>query len=103
MIRSMEAGLQITRDDTPTKGRYVARVTGREGEAELTFSKASATLVIADHTGVPDSLRGTGLGQALVERLVADARVGGYRIIPICPFVRALYARHPEWADVMQD
>ena len=103
MIRSMEAGPQITREDTPTKGRYVARVAGREGEAELTFSKASATLVIADHTGVPDSLRGTGLGQALVERLVADARAGGYRIIPLCSFVRALYARHPAWADVMQD
>jgi uncharacterized protein len=99
----MQPAPQITREDTPNRGRYVARVAGREGEAELTFSKASASLVIADHTGVPDSLRGTGLGRVLVERLVADARAGGYRITPLCSFVRALYARHPEWADVMQD
>ncbi len=98
----MSAALDITREDTPTKGRYVGRVAGREGEAELTFSKASPTLIIADHTSVPDSMRGTGAGKALAERLVADARAGGYRIIPLCPFVRSQYERHPEWADVMQ-
>lgn len=94
--------VEITREDGPTKGRYVGRVAGREGEAELTFSKASPTLIIADHTSVPDSMRGTGMGKALAERLVADARAGGYRIIPLCPFVKSLYARNPDWADVMQ-
>ncbi len=71
-------------------------------EAELTFSKTSPTLVIADHTSVPDTMRGGGVGAKLAERLVADARAGGYRIIPLCPFVKAQYQRHPEWADVMQ-
>ncbi|PWE27925.1 N-acetyltransferase [Pararhodobacter marinus] len=75
----------------------------RDGdEAELTFSIVSLTLIIADHTGVPDSFRGTGAGKALVERLVADARAEGVKIVPLCPFVNALRARHPEWADVFQ-
>ncbi|HMQ28612.1 MAG TPA: FAD-dependent oxidoreductase, partial [Acidimicrobiales bacterium] len=52
-----------------------------EGEAELTYSIASPTLIIADHTGVPDSLRGTGAGRALVERLVADARAEGFKVV----------------------
>jgi predicted GNAT family acetyltransferase len=94
--------LTITREDAPTRGRYVARMEGVDEPAELTFSKTSPTLVIADHTAVPDSMRGGGVGARLAERLVADARAGGYRIIPLCPFVKAQSQRHPDWADVMQ-
>ena len=93
---------KITRELTPTKGRYVARVDGIAEEAGLTFSRASPTLVIADHTLAPDSMRGMGVARALVDRLIADARSEGFKIIPLCPFVKAQYARHPEWSDVMQ-
>ena len=73
----------------------------RDGaEAELTYSVASPTLVIADHTAVPEDLRGTGAGAELVRRLVADARAEGFRIMPLCPFVNAQRAKHPDWADV---
>lgn len=82
-------------------GRYVARVEGRPGEAELTFTWRGAHLLSADHTGTPEELRGMGIALALVERLVADARSQGFRIIPLCPYVRAKYEEHPEWADVM--
>jgi predicted GNAT family acetyltransferase len=89
---------EITREVEGSKGRYALR----EGsaEAELTYSILSATHIIADHTGVPDAMRGTGAGKRLVERLVADARAEGVKITPLCPFVRAQAARHPEWADV---
>ncbi|WP_029059146.1 GNAT family N-acetyltransferase [Stappia stellulata] len=84
------------------RGRYVATVAQHAEPAELTFSIASETLVIADHTGVPDSLRGTGVGHALVARLVEDARAGGFLIVPLCPFVNAQRRRHPEWADAFK-
>lgn len=90
----------VEKETAATRGRFVLRRDGEE--AELTFSIASATLVIADHTGVPDSFRGTGAGKALVEALVADARAQGYRVVPLCPFVKAQSLRHPEWADVFQ-
>lgn len=89
---------RIAREIEGSRGRYVIRRDG--AEAELTYSIASPTLVIADHTGVPDAFRGTGAGRALVERLVADARAEGFRIVPLCPFVNAQRARHPDWADV---
>jgi len=94
--------MQISRHDEPTRGRYEARVDGYDEAAELTFSKLNETTIIADHTGVPESLRGQGIGQALVERLVTDARQAGVKIVPLCPFVNAEYGRHPEWSDVMQ-
>lgn len=99
---SEPGAVTITREDQPTRGRYVARMEGVAEAAELTFSKTTPTLVIADHTAVPETMRGGGVGAKLAARLVADARAGGYRIIPLCPFVKAQYQRHPEWADVMQ-
>ena len=88
---------EIAREVTGSKGRYVIRLDGQE--AELTYSIASPRLVIADHTGVPDKFRGEGAGLALVERLVADARAEGFKIMPLCPFVNAQRKQHPDWAD----
>lgn len=87
----------ITREVNGSKGRYVIHKDG--DEAELTFSITTPTLVIADHTGVPDSFRGTGAGLALVTRLVEDARSMGFKVMPLCPFVNAQRKKHPEWAD----
>ena len=91
---------EIEREQGESRGRYVLRTDG--GEAELTYSVASPTLIIADHTGVPDEMRGTGAGRALVERMVADARAEGVKIVPLCPFVNAQRRRHPDWADAFQ-
>ena len=98
----MSDNVSITRELTPTKGRYVGRAPQIAEEAELTFSRTSPVLVIADHTFVPDSMRGMGVAKALVDRLIADARSEGFKIIPLCPYVKAQYLRHPEWSDVMQ-
>ena len=89
---------EITREITGSKGRYVIRQNGET--AEVTFSITSPTLIIADHTGVPDRFRGTGAGLALVTRMVEDARAEGVKIMPLCPFVNATRKKHPEWADV---
>ncbi len=87
----------IEKEVSGSKGRYVISKDGEE--AELTFSITTPTLVIADHTGVPDSFRGTGAGLALVAHLVEDARASGFKVMPLCPFVNAMRKRHPEWAD----
>lgn len=90
----------ITEEIDGKKGRYVLRT--EDGEAEMTFSIASEALRIVDHTGVPDAMRGTGAGSALVEHLVADAREKGFKVVPLCPFVNAERRKHPDWADVFQ-
>jgi predicted GNAT family acetyltransferase len=97
----MSDEIAITRSEEGSMGRYEARVEGHDGVGELTFSRMSPTKIIADHTAVDESLRGTGVGKALVEKLIADARSEGFSIVPLCPFVRSQYQRHPEWSDVM--
>ena len=81
------------------RGRYIATVEGREGEAYIAFTHREEGVISADHTISPDSLKGSGAALALVEYLVADARARGFRIVPLCPYVRAQYRKHPEWAD----
>jgi predicted GNAT family acetyltransferase len=88
--------ITITREAS----RLVGHVAGQPEAAELVFSHRGGRLV-AEHTFAPDSLRGTGVALALVERLVADARAAGERIVPVCPYVRAQARKHPEWADVI--
>jgi uncharacterized protein len=87
----------IERENRGSKGRFVLRRDGEE--AELTWSVLSPQMVIADHTLVPDSFRGTGAGLALVTKLVETARAEGFKVMPLCPFVNAQRKRHPEWAD----
>jgi predicted GNAT family acetyltransferase len=93
--------LRIEREEAGAKGRYIARIDGIEGEAELTFTRRGPKLISADHTGAPGSMRGTGAALALVMRMIADARSEGFKIIAFCPYVQAQYRKHPDWSDVM--
>ena len=94
--------IDISHEENGSKGRYVALVAGTTEPAELTYSRVSDHLIIVDHTGVPDSLRGKGVGAVLAQRVVQDARSQDFRIIPLCPFFKAQATRHPDWADVIQ-
>lgn len=94
--------MDIKREDTDTKGRYILKQDGNDAHAELTFSKVGKSMIIIDHTEVPEAFRGTGAGLKLVERAVEDARDMGIKIMPLCPFAAAQYKRHPEWADTLK-
>ena len=94
------ASVTVTREEKPGRGRYVGKLEGFPGEAELTYSRANPAVVIADHTGTPVAMRGHGVAAALVERLIADARSEGFRVVPLCSFVKSQFDLHPEWADL---
>lgn len=86
-------------------GRFVYRAEG--AEAELTYAHALAIAghkrVSADHTYVPDSMRGQGIAGKLVDALIATAREQQWQVIPRCSYVVAAFRRHPEWNDVLAD
>src|SRR5690606_21096613 len=89
-------------EESGTRRRYfLAHPNGEE--AELVFTRPSSDFVIIEHTAVPDVFRGKGVGTRLVERAVEDARKGGWKILPLCPFAAAQFRRHKEWADVLRN
>lgn len=92
---------EILFEESGTRRRYLLRHPNGE-EAELVFTRPSTDFVIIEHTAVPDVFRGQGVGTKLVERAVEDARKGGWKIIPLCPFAAAQFRRRKEWGDVLR-
>ena len=92
----------IQRTDGKDAGRYVVVLDGHESEMTFRFSgAATARIMHVDHTGVPAELSGRGVGLALVRRAAADARAEGFRIEPLCSFVRVMMQRHKDLHDVL--
>lgn len=87
--------MHIHNEEGATKGRYWTDAGG-----ELTYSVAGASMIIIDHTEVPEALAGQGVGLALVTRAVEDARARGRSIVPLCPYALGQFRRHPDWRDV---
>ena len=93
--------LQITREESDGRGRYVAHLEGTEETGELTYTRPTRDTIIVDHVGVPAALEGKGVGTGLAKHVVERARSEGFRIVPVCPFVKVLARRYPDWRDVV--
>lgn len=95
--------ITISKTEDQGKGRYEAYIENTTGAGEITYSRISRNLIIADRTFVPSSLRGLGVARALVTVFIADARLRGERIVPLCLHLRAYAASHfEELSDVIQ-
>ena len=84
--------------DAPARLRYEAI---RDG-AVLGFAayQKANELIVFTHTEVDPSLEGQGIGGALVRGALDHVRNLGLRVLPICPFVQAWMARHPDYIDL---
>lgn len=82
------------------KGAFLVHRDGKR-IAELSYA-LSGGIVSADHTFVDPQFRGTPLASSLVESLVRWARKEGHKVDPRCPYVRRVFDRTPEYADVRQ-
>jgi predicted GNAT family acetyltransferase len=57
--------------------------------------------LVLTHTEVPSEYGGRGFASTLAQGLFAIARARGEKLVLKCPFMRAWFARHPEYADVV--
>jgi predicted GNAT family acetyltransferase len=92
----------IRHESQAGRGTYIASISDSIEPARLTYQIASPGLILADHSETPSEVRGHGIAQALVSRMVEDARTGGYRIMPICSYISSQFQKHPEWSDVLR-
>jgi len=94
-------GLSVQREEKGHRGAFYIE---REGErvAEQTFSAApDGKLVIIDHTEIAESLRGQGIARTLTLAAVDWARKSGVKLVPVCPFAKAVFDRDPTIRDVL--
>jgi predicted GNAT family acetyltransferase len=71
------------------------------GLAVALYRLSPGTMTIY-HTEVPVALRGRGLGYRLVRGVLEEARRLDLKVVPACPFVRAVIDRHPEFQDLLR-
>ncbi len=70
--------------------------------AQMTYVPSGEDLMIIDHTEVSDELRGQNVGKLLVESGVNYARENNLKVVPLCPFAKALIDKTPEYQDVLK-
>lgn len=80
--------------------RFLYRKEGRE-LAEMVFHWSGPEKMVIDHTEVDESLKGQGVGQALVARAVEYAREKGAKIRPLCTYAKHIMNKTPEYSDVL--
>lgn len=92
--------MEIQQLDDGKNGRFFMLADGKE-QAFMTYVHAGPGKFIIDHTVVMPANEGKGLGKQLVEAAVAFARENHYKIMPLCPFTKAVFDKAPEkYADV---
>lgn len=93
--------MEIKLEQSASKGAFFIEENGQR-QAEMTFSKAGDTTLIIDHTEVSDVLKGKNAGKQLVAFAVNYARQNNLKIIPLCPFTKAMIDKNKEYQDVLK-
>lgn len=92
--------MKIQRTEDGNRGKFIIEENGKK-LALMTYSKAGEDKIIIDHTEVDASLKGEGIGKDLVADGVKYARENDLKIIPLCPFAKAEFDKHDDYADVL--
>lgn len=80
-------------------GAFIIQQNGKR-VAETTYTLADNVMTMP-HTFVDEALRGQGAAKQLVAAAVTFAREHHYRIKPVCPFVKAIFAKDSSIHDVL--
>ncbi len=88
--------------DNPQESRYELLIDGqRVGLIDYRLHGQRIALV---HTEVTPTLRGQGLGDALVQAVLDDLRARGLEVNPVCPFVSDYIRAHrDEYIDLVPE
>jgi uncharacterized protein len=98
----MSADVQVQRAELGLDGAFYVE---RDGErlAEQVYRKsADGKSAIIVHTEVAELLRGEGIARKLTLAAVAWARASGVKLVPVCPFARAVFEHDPTLHDVLE-
>ena len=82
----------------PEAQRFETTINGQTGY--ISYQERDNTLIY-DHTIVPQSLGGRGVGSALVKCALDFAHEHDKKVIPQCSFVSAYIKKHPEYQDLL--
>lgn len=86
--------INIVNNEKENRFEYIV-----EGElAELQYKIRNNNMYFM-HTGVPKSMKGQGIGEAIVKQGLEYAVAQNLNIVVYCPFVKTYLERHPEYTE----
>jgi predicted GNAT family acetyltransferase len=92
--------MEILNKDDGRRGQFYIEKDGKV-LAETTYVWSGPERIIIDHTQVDESLKGKNAGKQLVHSAVLFAREKHIKIMPLCPFAKAVFDKTPEYQDVL--
>ncbi len=92
--------LKIEHENDGRKGAFFIQE-GVKRLAEMVYVMAGAKKMIIEHTEVDESLQGQGIGLKLLKELVDYVRNEEIKVIPLCPFAKAMFQKKEELRDVL--
>lgn len=92
--------INIEIEDNGKKGRFVLYEDAKEA-GEMTFTWAGESKIIIDHTGVGEEHGGKGYAKKLMAKALEFIRERGIKVIPLCPFAKAMMDKDPSTHDVL--
>jgi predicted GNAT family acetyltransferase len=92
--------MEIQQINRESKGFFKA-VSDENEAGRMTYSWAGNDKFIIDHTEVNSEFNGKGLGKKMVLAAVEYAREHKLKIIPLCPFAKAMFEKISEIRDVI--
>jgi predicted GNAT family acetyltransferase len=87
--------------DNPAEHRFELPIEGSDGEIAVAYYRVEDGRVILPHSEVPQPFSGQGIGSRLARGVFDAIRASGHKAVLKCPFMGAFYARHPEYADIV--
>jgi len=92
--------MEVKHEQYENKGAFTAWKDGKKA-GEMTYSAAGDTMIIVDSTHVDEAFKGQGVGKILLmEGVIPFAKAKNIKIMPLCPFAKAMFDKHAELADL---
>lgn len=92
--------MEVKHADSSKNGVFYIEDNGKQ-IASLNYVFAGETKLIIDHTIVDKTYEGKGLGRFLVKTVVDYAREHKIKILPLCPYAKAVFDKTEEYRDVL--
>lgn len=98
----MSAEIQVQHAELGADGAFYVERDGERLAEQIYRKSGDGKTAIIVHTEVAELLQGQGVARKLTLATVAWARASGVKLIPVCPFAKAIFKRDPTIRDVLK-
>ena len=92
--------MKIQHHNNEKNGNFKA-ISNGETAGLMTYTWAGPEKFIIDHTEVDANFKGQGVGKKMVLAAVDYARKNSLKILPLCPFAKAVFDKDKSLHDVL--